>query len=356
MSMDSKLAEIKLNSKLFDGVDIAELEHDDMKIEVVSLSEGNVLYREGTLADKVYFLVNGEIDLLDNKLLDRTDLISIKENTLFAYEDLIKNIKRTSTAITTRGSFLYSISASEFKDWIIKSPVFKKNLESIFEKDKELLLQKLEDLLNEQQKEFQINLPEFNSSSYSQISNESNCLHNPPVDPFDRNIAREKKHSDKRLERLRQTIVELDEIAHVEVEKPDEPKQKETNEEIEKLFSKEEIEKGFGKIVRGEIVIIVVFLSRATMENAVEFKNFVNDTILFGSKKVIVDLSRTEFIDSTFLGVLVSSLKKIVAKKGDLRLVFSKEEPLGLLQLTRMDKIFNIYNQLADAIDGIEKK
>ncbi|NLJ48759.1 MAG: STAS domain-containing protein, partial [Candidatus Atribacteria bacterium] len=39
------------------------------------------------------------------------------------------------------------------------------------------------------------------------------------------------------------------------------------------------------------------------------------------SKKLIIDLTSVEFIDSTFLGVIVNSLKKVAKLGGDLKLV-----------------------------------
>lgn len=100
------------------------------------------------------------------------------------------------------------------------------------------------------------------------------------------------------------------------------------------------------------ITIIQVNLSRATLDKAGEFKAFMHEQINSGADKVIIDLSEVDFIDSTFLGVLVSSLKKIAHMQGDLHLVMTKNEPLGILRLTRIDKVFSIFSNVEDAMVG----
>lgn len=109
------------------------------------------------------------------------------------------------------------------------------------------------------------------------------------------------------------------------------------------MFKKEEVD---------GIVVVSVPLSRATLEKAGSFKTFLNEIIETEGKKIVVDLSLCDFVDSTFLGVLVASLKKAVTNDGDLRLVFTNEMPLGILHLTRMDKVFKIYNDLEEAINS----
>ena len=71
----------------------------------------------------------------------------------------------------------------------------------------------------------------------------------------------------------------------------------------------------------GIVLVEVVNLTRATMKEAEEFKQIIRQDIESGWRKIIVDLSDCEFIDSTFLGVLVISLKRITGLGGDIRLV-----------------------------------
>ena len=74
------------------------------------------------------------------------------------------------------------------------------------------------------------------------------------------------------------------------------------------------------------------------------------------NKKIIVDISRCEFIDSTFLGVLVLSLKSIAKIGGDLRLVKPDEVVKALMEKAGTLNVFNLYDTLDEAIQSFEIK
>ncbi|NLT96475.1 MAG: STAS domain-containing protein [Clostridia bacterium] len=59
------------------------------------------------------------------------------------------------------------------------------------------------------------------------------------------------------------------------------------------------------------------------------------------SKKILVDFSNCNFIDSTGLGMLVSVYKKCAEKNAKLVIASIKDEKVfKVFQLTRLDKVF----------------
>jgi anti-anti-sigma factor len=106
----------------------------------------------------------------------------------------------------------------------------------------------------------------------------------------------------------------------------------------------------------GDVVVEVVNLSRATLKEAEEFKKILSEDIENGARKLIVDLSDCEFIDSTFLGSLVVSLKKATALGGDLRLVGFQPSVHSMFELTRMYRVFEAYQTKQEAIEGFGAK
>jgi len=105
-------------------------------------------------------------------------------------------------------------------------------------------------------------------------------------------------------------------------------------------FSQEEI-KG--------IIVKHVHLTRATKDNAEEFKKFLIKDISKGKKKLIVDLSECEFIDSTFISSLVIALKAINNNNGVMKIVARNSDISSVLELTGMIKVFEIYKNVKDA-------
>jgi anti-anti-sigma factor len=91
------------------------------------------------------------------------------------------------------------------------------------------------------------------------------------------------------------------------------------------------------------------------MREAEELKIQVNEKINRGYKKVIIDLSSVEFVDSTFLGVIVNTLKKVAKLGGDLKLVGFQPAVRSMFELTRLFRVFESYNVLQDAIKSFNK-
>ncbi len=108
----------------------------------------------------------------------------------------------------------------------------------------------------------------------------------------------------------------------------------------------------FSKEVQGEVLIITVNLFRATLKEANNFKDVLVKEIEEGWKKIVVDLSYCEFIDSTFLGSLVLSLKKVTSAGGDLRLVGFQPSVHSMFELTRMYRVFESYKTQEEAVNS----
>ena len=99
-----------------------------------------------------------------------------------------------------------------------------------------------------------------------------------------------------------------------------------------------------------DIVIEIINLDRATLAEAEELKHNINEKLLRGYKKIIIDLSSVEFLDSTFLGVIVNTLKKVAKIGGDLKLIGFKPVVRSMFELTRLFRVFESYSELQDAI------
>ncbi len=99
-----------------------------------------------------------------------------------------------------------------------------------------------------------------------------------------------------------------------------------------------------------DVLVQVVDLTRATLKEADDFKYTLAKSIEKGYRKIVVDLSDCEFIDSTFLGALVVSLKKVTALGGDLRLVGFHPAVHSMMELTRMHRVFETYPTKEEAI------
>ena len=110
-------------------------------------------------------------------------------------------------------------------------------------------------------------------------------------------------------------------------------------------------------LIRSEkkgIILFKVNLTRATLKEAEVFKNMLKKDIDSGQKKLVIDLSYCEFIDSTFLGTIVISLKKVTAVGGDIKLVGFKPAVRSMFELTRISKVFETFESTDEALSSFK--
>ena len=107
----------------------------------------------------------------------------------------------------------------------------------------------------------------------------------------------------------------------------------------------------FEKQLSGDILIEKVNLVRATFVEASIIKKRLLDDINLSKKKIIVDISKCDFIDSSFLGALVISLKRTRETGGVIKLVTASFTG-GIINLAGYQRIFENYLSVEDALNS----
>jgi anti-anti-sigma factor len=108
----------------------------------------------------------------------------------------------------------------------------------------------------------------------------------------------------------------------------------------------------FEKIVIADVAVETVNLTRATYKEAAELKKIINEDIARRFKKIVIDLSQCEFIDSTFIGVLVVSLKNIASIGGELHIIRPASIAHSILEMSGTLDIFNLCDNMEEAINS----
>ena len=97
---------------------------------------------------------------------------------------------------------------------------------------------------------------------------------------------------------------------------------------------------------------IVVNLSRATINEAKILKSIIEEDITIGIRKLAIDISQCEFIDSSFIGSLVVGLKRMKEKGGKIMLIDPVKLDKDLFHVTNTLRIFEIYQTREEAIES----
>lgn len=104
-------------------------------------------------------------------------------------------------------------------------------------------------------------------------------------------------------------------------------------------------------VEEGRALVIDVDETRIDAAVAVRFKDTMRTLTDHPAKRVILDLSKVEFLDSSGLGAIVGAMKQL----GDgRRLDLAGLTPMveKVFRMTRMDSVFKIYPDRATAIWG----
>jgi anti-sigma B factor antagonist len=83
--------------------------------------------------------------------------------------------------------------------------------------------------------------------------------------------------------------------------------------------------------------------------NARAFKEAIKP-LLTQDAKLVLDLSKVEFIDSSGLGALVWCLRQAHTTGGDIKLSSLRKPARALFELVRMHRVFEVFNSPDEAI------
>jgi anti-sigma B factor antagonist len=96
------------------------------------------------------------------------------------------------------------------------------------------------------------------------------------------------------------------------------------------------------------VTIVSPIGSRLDAEVAGELRATLLQLVEHGARKLVLDLPKVEFIDSSGLGALVSALKRLkqVDGRGDIRLAQVQPPVLAVLEIIRLHRVFAMFPTL----------
>jgi|WetSurMetagenome_2_1015567.scaffolds.fasta_scaffold541326_1 anti-sigma B factor antagonist len=101
---------------------------------------------------------------------------------------------------------------------------------------------------------------------------------------------------------------------------------------------------------------IISISGRLTAATAQEVKNQIKSLISTSHINLILDLGKTVFIDSSGLSAFVSGLKQVRELGGSFKLACLQSDVLTLFRLTMLDRVFEMYPTLEQALIPMQKK
>jgi anti-sigma B factor antagonist len=99
-----------------------------------------------------------------------------------------------------------------------------------------------------------------------------------------------------------------------------------------------------------EYSVVTVGDERIDAHNSDELKQSLLRMIESGDTKLVIKLQQVRFIDSSGLGALLSANKQVALKSGKLVLAGIQKQVLAMFELTRLNRVFEIYPDIDEAL------
>ncbi len=111
----------------------------------------------------------------------------------------------------------------------------------------------------------------------------------------------------------------------------------------------------FEKIYVDGVIVIEVNLIRSTIEEAIAFRKLIEEEINSGQTKLVIDLSKCDYIDSTFFGGIIWALGELSDKGKKLKVVKQAISKEDIFTITNTLSVFDLYKTREEAIKSFEE-
>lgn len=101
--------------------------------------------------------------------------------------------------------------------------------------------------------------------------------------------------------------------------------------------------------ISGDVAVVALFVDELDASNTAEFKQQIAPT-LAEHQKLVIDLGAVRFIDSSGLGAMLSCLRQLSAKGGDLKLCGLSRSVRSAFELVRLHRVLDIHATRSEAV------
>lgn len=100
---------------------------------------------------------------------------------------------------------------------------------------------------------------------------------------------------------------------------------------------------------KDDFVIVRIFKNRAEIEfnNIMNLKNILEDLLSKGEKKILIDFKNVIYIDSSGLGILMETMKKLKEGGGELGILSISRDLLEVFTATKIGQFFKYYKTIS---------
>ena len=85
-----------------------------------------------------------------------------------------------------------------------------------------------------------------------------------------------------------------------------------------------------------------------------QLKQTIEERMDLGTKWLILDLAEVPLMDSSALGTIVAAFLRLQSNNGKLVLLNAQKSILDVLAITKLDSLFEVYNDMQVALESVD--
>jgi anti-sigma B factor antagonist len=111
--------------------------------------------------------------------------------------------------------------------------------------------------------------------------------------------------------------------------------------------------KSFFKTDRsGEITLVRFTFNEINLEEREELKKELQEELNKNGTKYVIDLSKVGFVSSLVIATILFFSREVKAEGGSVKLSGLSKEAYSVFQLTKLDKVFELYDTEEEAVNS----
>jgi len=99
-------------------------------------------------------------------------------------------------------------------------------------------------------------------------------------------------------------------------------------------------------------IVIVAVEGDIDVETAPQLRERFDELLAEGEHSYVIDMAGVEFMDSSGLAAFVRLFKRVRIGEGDVRLCGLRPEVSKIMELTRLNRVFDIFETRAEAVES----
>ncbi|MBM3212566.1 STAS domain-containing protein [Candidatus Poribacteria bacterium] len=99
--------------------------------------------------------------------------------------------------------------------------------------------------------------------------------------------------------------------------------------------------------------VVISLKGKIIGDSVIKFKQSIDEQIDAGAKWIILDLAQVPMMDSSALGTIIAAFLKLRERKGKLALLNAQKGVVNVLNITKLDTLFSVYDDMQSALESI---